>query len=80
MKTLVMATLCFFLSVHAQSQKSVSQIKSIRLGQKMPELVLNKIHNYKTTRCDLGDMGFKFMIIPAETPTGSTFLHTVCHR
>jgi len=55
-----MAALCLFFSAQAQSQKSV---KPIQVGQRMTELILNKIHNYKTTRCNLADIGFKFMII-----------------
>jgi len=63
MKTLVVATLCLLLSTHSHSQKLENQIKPLRVGQRLPEIILNKIHNYKATRYALSDMDFKLMII-----------------
>ena len=63
MKILVVAVLCLFSRTFAQDEMAACLIKPLRVGQRMPEIILDKIHNYTTTRSDLGDMVLKFMII-----------------
>ncbi|MET1057330.1 MAG: hypothetical protein ABWY16_18600 [Pedobacter sp.] len=57
-----MAVLCLFSSAYAQSKKKVL-VNPLQVGQRIPEMILDQIHNHPTTRSDLGDMVLGFMII-----------------
>ena len=65
--TIVMATLCLFLRVTAQhtvpKRKVNPPIKPLHIGQRMPEVVLTNLHNYKTTSINLADFEAKLIII-----------------
>ncbi len=57
---LVMAALCLFLNeAKAQSQP----IHNVQIGQKIPEVTLTNIHNYKTSKLNLADFNTKLIII-----------------
>jgi len=64
---IVMATLCLFLRVTAQhtvpKTKVNPPIKPLHIGQRMPEVMLTNLHNYKTTSINLADFEAKLIII-----------------
>jgi thiol-disulfide isomerase/thioredoxin len=57
---LVMAALCLFLS-KTKAQSKANQ--SVQIGQKIPEVTLTNIHNYKTSKLNLADLETKLIII-----------------
>jgi len=65
--TLVMASLCLFLRVNAQTPIAKSAIrnviKAVEIGQRIPEVGLDKLHNYKTPKMNLADFEAKLIII-----------------
>jgi thiol-disulfide isomerase/thioredoxin len=65
--TIVMATLCLYFKGTAQQTMSKTKvnpaIKPVQIGQRMPDVVLTHLHNYKTTRLDLADLETKLIII-----------------
>lgn len=60
--TLVMAALCLFLTTHTNAQNQVSY-KPVQIGQKIPEVDLTNIHNYKTSKLNLADFEARLIII-----------------
>jgi len=56
MKLLVVATLCLFSKAHAQQ-------KQLKVGQWMPDMILQNVHNYSSNTYDLSEMNFKMTII-----------------
>jgi len=62
-----MAALCLFLSVTAQTTGTKTKvnppIKPLHIGQRMPEVVLTNLHNYKTSSINLADFEAKLIII-----------------
>lgn len=56
-----MATLCLFLSVTAQVTKPT--YKPVKIGDRIPDLTLTNIYNYKTTKTNLSDFKAKLIIL-----------------
>jgi thiol-disulfide isomerase/thioredoxin len=50
-QTVVMAALCLIFKAEAQDNKAVDvTTKGIQIGQKVPDIVLNNLHNYKDAK------------------------------
>jgi len=64
---LVMATLCLFLRVTGQTPIAKpplpAVIKQVRIGDRIPEILLTKVHNYKSSTMNLADLKAKLIII-----------------
>jgi thiol-disulfide isomerase/thioredoxin len=61
---IVIATLCFFFKASGQDNKAIDvTTKGIQVGQQVPDLTINNIHNYKTTTAQLSDFKGKLVII-----------------
>jgi len=65
--SIVMATLCLFLRVSGQTPVAkppvLPSIKPVKIGQRIPEVVLTKLHNYKSSTMNLADFETKLIII-----------------
>jgi thiol-disulfide isomerase/thioredoxin len=63
----VMAALCLFLWSNAVAQNAGTQtnpaIKEVKIGQRMPDVLLTNLYNYKTPRIDLADLQAKLIIL-----------------
>jgi thiol-disulfide isomerase/thioredoxin len=69
-QTIVMATLCLIFKAEAQDNKAVDvTTKGIQIGQKVPDIVINNLHNYKdangrlSTTAKLSDFEGKLLIL-----------------
>lgn len=58
-----MATLCLFLSVTAQVQVTKPTYKPVKIGDRIPDVTLTNIYNYKTTKTNLSDFKAKLIIL-----------------
>lgn len=62
-KFLVMAVLCLPLATQAQGQQTKAQIRPVRVGQVIPDILLRNILNYKTKDVELSDFEAKLIIL-----------------
>ena len=60
---IAMATLCLFLSVQAQIQVTKPTYKPVKIGDRIPDVTLTNIYNYKTTKTNLSDFKAKLIIL-----------------
>ncbi|MET4140948.1 TlpA disulfide reductase family protein [Pedobacter sp. UYP1] len=60
---IAMATLCLFLSVTAQTQVTKPTYKPVKIGDRVPDVTLTNIYNYKTTKTNLSDFKAKLIIL-----------------
>ncbi|MBB5644719.1 TlpA family protein disulfide reductase [Pedobacter cryoconitis] len=60
---IAMATLCLFLSVTAQAQVTKQTYKPVKIGDRIPDVTLTNIYNYKTTKTNLSDFKAKLIIL-----------------
>jgi len=58
---IAMATLCLFLSVTAQVTKPT--YKPVKIGDRIPDVTLTNIYNYKATQTNLSDFKAKLIIL-----------------
>lgn len=54
---------CFFLSVTAQIQTTKTSCKPVKIGDRIPDVTLTNIYNYKTTKTNLSDFKAKLIIL-----------------
>lgn len=61
MLTIAMATLCLFFKTSAQTL--TKPVDRIAIGQKVPDVVIQNLHNYKSKTAKLSDFAGKLLII-----------------
>ncbi|MGB4400563.1 MAG: TlpA disulfide reductase family protein, partial [Daejeonella sp.] len=57
-QTIAMATLCLFLS-----NTALAQTAALKIGDKVPDVTINNISNYKSTSAKLSDFKGKLLIL-----------------
>jgi len=61
---IVLGILCLKFSASGQGNKSVDvTAKGIQIGQPVPDIIINNIHNYKTTIAKISDFKGKLLIL-----------------
>jgi thiol-disulfide isomerase/thioredoxin len=63
MKYLIIATVFLSLATQAQCQQTKAQIRPVRVGQVIPDILLRNILNYKTKDVHLSDFEAKLIIL-----------------
>lgn len=63
MSIVVMAMLCLFFKAQSQNTAVDVTAKGIQVGQKVPDVLLTKIHNYKAETAKLSDFKGKLLIL-----------------
>ena len=61
--TIAMATLCLFSKAQSENAAVDVTAKGIRVGQMIPNVQLNNIHNYKTKKAMISDFQGKLLIL-----------------
>lgn len=60
---IIVLILCLKLNSVAQKTQVAADVKDIQIGQKMPDVVLNNIHNYKTKTARVSEFKGKLLIL-----------------
>jgi thiol-disulfide isomerase/thioredoxin len=61
---IVLGLLCLFFKAEAQVNKPIDvTAKGIQIGQRVPDITINNIHNYKSTTAKISDFKGKLLIL-----------------
>lgn len=61
---IVMAAVCLFLKTNGQDNKAIDvTTKGLQIGQQVPDITINNIHNYKATTAKISDFKGKLLIL-----------------